>query len=143
MPAPRLPIDDVIPALRDALRTARHAVLVAPPGAGKTTRVPLALLGEPWCTGRVLVLEPRRLAARAAAHQMARLLDEITRPPSGTVDAGGVCPGSVERGSHRRDDVRMRRRRRVPVEVDEPARHNDQRGAPEGVSTGARLATVR
>ncbi len=76
MPAPRLPIDDVIPALRDALRTARHAVLVAPPGAGKTTRVPLALLGEPWCTGRVLVLEPRRLAARAAAHQMARLLDD-------------------------------------------------------------------
>ncbi len=51
-------------------------MLVAPPGAGKTTRVPLALLTEPWCTGRVLVLEPRRLAARAAAHHMARLLGE-------------------------------------------------------------------
>src|SRR5512140_426290 len=76
MPAPRLPIDDVLPALRDALRTPGRAVLVAPPGAGKTTRVPLALLGEPWCTGRIVMLEPRRLAARAAAHQMARLLGE-------------------------------------------------------------------
>ncbi len=76
MPGPRLPIDDVLPAVRDALRSAGRAVLVAPPGAGKTTRVPLALLDEPWCTGRVIVLEPRRLAARAAAHQMARLLGE-------------------------------------------------------------------
>ena len=76
MTASRLPIDDVLPALRDALRSAGRAVLIAPPGAGKTTRVPLALLGEPWCTGRLLVLEPRRLAARAAAHHMARLLDE-------------------------------------------------------------------
>jgi len=74
--APRLPIDDVLPALRDALRTAGRAVLVAPPGAGKTTRVPLALRDEPWCTGRILMLEPRRLAARAAAHHMARLLGE-------------------------------------------------------------------
>ncbi len=76
MSAPRLPIDDVLPALRDALRTAGHAVLVAPPGAGKTTRVPLAMRGEPWCTGRIIVLEPRRLAARAAAHHMARLIGE-------------------------------------------------------------------
>ncbi len=76
MSAPRLPIDDVLPAVRDALRTAGRVVLVAPPGAGKTTRVPLALREEPWCTGRILVLEPRRLAARAAAHHMARLLGE-------------------------------------------------------------------
>ncbi|MBA4071964.1 MAG: ATP-dependent helicase HrpB [Gemmatimonas sp.] len=76
MSAPRLPIDDVLPAVRDALRTAGRVVLVAPPGAGKTTRVPLALRDEPWCTGRILVLEPRRLAARAAAHHMARLLGE-------------------------------------------------------------------
>ena len=76
MRAPRLPIDDVLPALRGALRDAAQAVLVAPPGAGKTTRVPLALLDDAWCTGRVLVLEPRRLAARAAAHHMAHLLGE-------------------------------------------------------------------
>ncbi len=74
--APTLPIDDVLPAVRDALRTAGRVVLVAPPGAGKTTRVPLALRDETWCTGRLLVLEPRRLAARAAAHHMARLLHE-------------------------------------------------------------------
>ncbi len=73
---PRLPIDDVLPAVRDALRAVGRVVLVAPPGAGKTTRVPLALRDEPWCTGRLLVLEPRRLAARAAAHHMARLLGE-------------------------------------------------------------------
>lgn len=76
MSAPRLPIDEVLPAVRDALRTAGRVVVVAPPGAGKTTRVPLALRDEAWCTGRMLVLEPRRLAARAAAHHMARLLGE-------------------------------------------------------------------
>ena len=76
VPAPRLPIDDVLPALRDALCSKGRAVLVAPPGAGKTTRVPLALLDEPWRAGRILMLEPRRLAARAAAHHMARLLGE-------------------------------------------------------------------
>jgi ATP-dependent helicase HrpB len=72
-----LPIEPVIPALREALRTAGAAVLQAPPGAGKTTRVPLALLAEPWLAGRRLVmLEPRRLAARAAAHRMAQTLGE-------------------------------------------------------------------
>src|SRR4051794_14409993 len=56
---------------------AGHAVLHAPPGAGKTTIVPLRLLDEPWLDGgRIVVLEPRRLAARAAAHRMASLLDE-------------------------------------------------------------------
>lgn len=60
-----------------ALSGARAAVLVAPPGAGKTTRLPLALLDAPWAGGqRILVLEPRRIAARAAAQQMARLLGE-------------------------------------------------------------------
>ncbi|RMO71753.1 hypothetical protein ALQ35_05261, partial [Pseudomonas fluorescens] len=63
-----LPIDDVLPALRDALANRHEAVLEAPPGAGKTTRVPLALLNEPWLAGQtILMLEPRRLAARAAA----------------------------------------------------------------------------
>ena len=74
---PALPIDAVLPALADALANGNAAVLVAQPGAGKTTRVPLALLGAPWRKdGRIIVLEPRRLAARAAARQMARLLGE-------------------------------------------------------------------
>ena len=74
---PPLPIDEVLPTLRAALADRGAAVLVAPPGAGKTTRVPLALLDAPWrADRRILVLEPRRIAARAAAQQMARLLGE-------------------------------------------------------------------
>ncbi|MEX1183715.1 MAG: ATP-dependent helicase HrpB [Gemmatimonadota bacterium] len=76
MPAP-LPIHDVLDELRSRLRAAQRAVLQAPPGAGKTTRVPLALLDEPWLGGgRIIMLEPRRLAARAAAAYMARLLGQ-------------------------------------------------------------------
>ncbi|HEU5171084.1 MAG TPA: ATP-dependent helicase HrpB [Gemmatimonadales bacterium] len=72
-----LPIDPALPALREALRTAGAAVLQAPPGSGKTTRVPPALLEEPWLAGRrIVLLEPRRLAARAAARFMARSLGE-------------------------------------------------------------------
>src|SRR5262245_13500432 len=72
-----LPIDDALPALTAALRQHHAAVLVAPPGAGKTTRVPLALIDEPWAAGKkILVLEPRRLAARAAAERMAATLKE-------------------------------------------------------------------
>lgn len=72
-----LPIDEALPALLAALRNGPNAVLVAPPGAGKTTRVPLALLPEPWVSGRKLILlEPRRLAARAAAARMADTLGE-------------------------------------------------------------------
>ena len=74
-----LPIDEVLPALRLALALAeRHeTVLEAPPGAGKTTRVPLALLNEPWLAGqKILMLEPRRLAARAAAERLASELGE-------------------------------------------------------------------
>jgi ATP-dependent helicase HrpB len=70
-----LPVDEALPALRKALGSGRSAVLVAPPGAGKTTRVPLALLDEPWLAGgKILVLEPRRIAARAAAGRMASQL---------------------------------------------------------------------
>ena len=72
-----LPIDDVLPALAAALEAGRFAVLVAPPGAGKTTRVPLALLEAPWRgDGTIVMLEPRRLAARAAARRMAQTLGE-------------------------------------------------------------------
>jgi len=72
-----LPIDAALPALTEALRGANAGVLVAPPGAGKTTRVPLVLINEPWAKDRkILVLEPRRLAARAAAERMASTLGE-------------------------------------------------------------------
>lgn len=72
-----LPIDEVLPALREALATRHEAVLEAPPGAGKTTRVPLALLNESWLAGQtILMLEPRRLAARAAAERLASELGE-------------------------------------------------------------------
>jgi len=72
-----LPVDEALPALQTALAKGRNAVLVAPPGAGKTTRVPLVLLNEPWVENRkILVLEPRRLAARAAAARMASTLNE-------------------------------------------------------------------
>ena len=74
---PALPIDAVLPTLLSTLADHNAAVLQAPPGAGKTTRVPLALIDQPWVAGRrILVLEPRRLATRAAADQMARLLGE-------------------------------------------------------------------
>lgn len=72
-----LPIDEIIPSLRAALAARTVAVLEAPPGAGKTTRVPLALIDESWLAGTKLVmLEPRRLAARAAASYMASILGE-------------------------------------------------------------------
>ena len=74
---PDLPVADALPALLAALDRGGNAVLVAPPGAGKTTLVPLALLDAPWRgDGRIVVLEPRRLAARAAATRMAHLLGE-------------------------------------------------------------------
>ena len=82
MPPPRpalptLPILEALPALRAALAAAPAAVLEAPPGAGKSTVVPLALLDEPWVRGRkILMLEPRRLAARAVAQRMAETLGE-------------------------------------------------------------------
>jgi len=74
---PNLPIEDALPALKDALAVTTAAVVVAPPGAGKTTVVPLALLDAPWIAGgKLIVLEPRRLAARAAAARMASTLGE-------------------------------------------------------------------
>lgn len=66
------PIDEVLPDLLGALRAGPRALLIAPPGAGKTTRVAPALLDQPWCNGQVLLLVPRRLAARAAAEFIAR-----------------------------------------------------------------------
>ncbi len=72
-----LPIDEALPSLKQALEERAAAVLLAPPGAGKTTRVPLALLDAPWLAGRKIVMqEPRRIAARAAARRMAQTLGE-------------------------------------------------------------------
>ncbi len=71
-----LPIHAVLPDLLRALREAGRAVLVAPPGAGKTTAVAPALLGEDWCKGTVILLSPRRVAARAAAERMAQEMGE-------------------------------------------------------------------
>src|SRR3954470_17337713 len=81
MPLPNLttdlPIGPLLPELCATLRAGPSAVLQAPPGAGKTTRVPLALLDEPWLKGRrIVMLEPRRLAARAAAKRMAEMIGE-------------------------------------------------------------------
>ncbi|KAA9345929.1 ATP-dependent helicase HrpB [Adhaeribacter soli] len=74
---PDLPVKAVLPALGAALASSNRAILEAPPGAGKTTLVPLALLNASWREdNRILMLEPRRLAARAAAQRMAQLLDE-------------------------------------------------------------------
>ncbi len=74
---PHLPVNAALPALKAALVAREAALLVAPPGAGKTTVVPLALLKEPWVQGGTLILlEPRRLAARAAAARMAATLGE-------------------------------------------------------------------
>lgn len=94
----RLPVDDVLPELVGALHERGAAVLQAPPGAGKTTHVPLALLPE--VEGRIVVLEPRRLAARAAARRMAYLLGE---------SAGGTV------GYTTRDERVVSRRTRIEV----------------------------
>jgi ATP-dependent helicase HrpB len=77
LPNTGLPVEEAIAPLREALATRRNSVLIAPPGAGKTTLVPLRLLHEDWVAGRkIVMLEPRRLAARAAAQRMAYMLGE-------------------------------------------------------------------
>ncbi|CAJ0867859.1 ATP-dependent RNA helicase HrpB [freshwater sediment metagenome] len=76
-PHDALPIDAVLPEIQAALAASPNLVIVAPPGAGKTTRAPLALLDAPWTKGgKLILLEPRRLAARAAASRMAATLGE-------------------------------------------------------------------
>ena len=77
MNAPLFPISPLLPQIQQHLAAQPRLVLEAPPGAGKTTRVPLALLDAPWLAGQtILMLEPRRLAARAAAERLASELGE-------------------------------------------------------------------
>src|ERR1700740_3332341 len=94
-----LPIDAVLDDLGRMLVDRNTAMLVAPPGAGKTTRVPLALLDEPWTKGKkIIVLEPRRIAARASAERMAKTLGEGARENVGRRGgAGGVAKPLGER----------------------------------------------
>ncbi|MEO1219946.1 MAG: DEAD/DEAH box helicase, partial [Pseudomonadota bacterium] len=73
---PDLPIYEVLPELREALARSGAAVLIAPPGAGKTTAVAPDLLEQDWCTGQIILTSPRRVAARAAAERMAELMGE-------------------------------------------------------------------
>ena len=73
---PALPIDAIAAPLADALGRGGNAVVLAAPGAGKSTRIPLLLREAPWLSGEILMLEPRRLAARAAAARMAATLGE-------------------------------------------------------------------
>ena len=95
-----LPIEDVIPEVRAAMAGPGVGVLTAEPGAGKTTVVPLRLLEEPWNTGTILLLEPRRVAARAVARRMAELLGE---------NVGGTV------GWRTRDDTRVSSSTRIEV----------------------------
>src|SRR6476659_10442940 len=91
-----LPVDAVLPDLLAALRSGTRALLVAPPGAGKTTRVAPALLGEKWCRGEVLLLVPRRLAARAAAEFMA---SELGEKPGETIGYATRLDSKVGKGT--------------------------------------------
>lgn len=89
-----LPIDPILPDLIAALRREGRAVLQAPPGAGKTTRVPLAMLDTRMITGKIIMLEPRRLAARAAATRLAEGLGEVPGQTVGYRMRGDSTPGT-------------------------------------------------
>src|SRR3569623_2734945 len=91
-----LPVEAVLADLLAVLGSGTRALLVAPPGAGKTTKVAPALLGEGWCTGEVLLLVPRRLAARAAAEFMASMLREA---PGQTIGYATRLDSKVGKGT--------------------------------------------
>jgi len=111
----RLPIEEALPELRRALAAAPNAVLTAPPGAGKTTLVPLALLDEPWARdGRIVMLEPRRIAARGAARRMAQLLGERVGETVGYVTRGDTKLGPRTRIEVVTEGVLTRRLQRDP-----------------------------
>ncbi len=98
-----LPIDEALPRIEAALASRPNLVVVAPPGAGKTTRVPLALLDADWARhGKIILLEPRRLAARAAAGRMAATLGESVGETVGLrmrLEVEGFARGRASRSS--------------------------------------------
>ena len=81
-----LPIQAVLPELKQQLSLCSQVILQAPPGAGKSTYLPLMLLKEKWFTGKIIMLEPRRLAARNIAHYLAKQLGQ----PVGNIDSAAV-----------------------------------------------------
>ncbi len=94
----KLPIEDALPSLKQALENGRNVLVTASPGAGKTTVVPLALLHEPWLAGRrILMLEPRRLATRSAARFMASQLQEGVGETVGYRIKGDACVSAKTR----------------------------------------------
>ena len=108
-----LPIDDALPAICAALEASCNLVVVAPPGAGKTTRAPLALLDADWAKGgKLILLEPRRLAARAAASRMAATFGETVGETIGLrmrlefENLGANARRGRHRGRVRADDPR-------------------------------------
>jgi ATP-dependent helicase HrpB len=110
-----LPVEASITELRRALAQSGHAVLVAPPGSGKTTVVPLRLLSEPWLgAGKIVMLEPRRLATRAAAHRMAGLLGERVGATVGYVTRDDRRVGASTRIEVITEGVLTRRLQRDP-----------------------------
>src|ERR1051326_9172536 len=112
----RLPVAEALPRVAVALAEHGAAVLEAPPGAGKTTLVPLMLLEAAWLQGRrILMLEPRRLAARAAARRMATMLGELSRSCRLVFSAAGrgspaACRGCSGRARRRGSGSATRRR---------------------------------
>src|SRR5262245_28048374 len=111
-----LPIEPVVPAIQATLERDGMLVLQAPPGAGKTTRVPMALLDAPWLLGQTIVmLEPRRLATRAAAHRIAQLLDEPIGQTVGYRMRGDTVVGPRTRLEVVTEGVLTRRLQRDPT----------------------------
>ncbi|HLT76025.1 MAG TPA: DEAD/DEAH box helicase, partial [Ferrovibrio sp.] len=110
-----LPIQAVLPQVQAALAAGSNLVVQAPPGSGKTTLLPLALLDQPWASaGRIIVLEPRRLAARMAARRMADLLGETVGETIGYRVRLDTKAGPKTRIEFNTDGVFLRRLQRDP-----------------------------
>lgn len=112
---PDLPVARILTDLTRGLSVSPHGILEAPPGAGKTTLVPLALLQSEWLVGRCVVLEPRRIAARAAAARMAELLGEPVGQTVGYTTGEGRAVSAVTRIEMVTDGILIRRLQADPT----------------------------